>query len=418
MNLKLSNLFTDKRIKNTLVIIVLLATFLRIVIALGYWRKQPLARDGEEYIILATNLAEGKGYNYGEEEGFTDREHHRRPPLYPFFIAFFFIIFGENLILIRLLNCVIGGINVILFYLLGKKCLGKKAGLFAAIISAFYPLFIWLSVRILSETLFMSLVLSSILLLYRAKEHPGLAPSIFTGITLAAAALCRPALLTFVPLAPIFLLTNKGEIKKGIKKGALLIIAFIITLAPWIARNYIAYNRFVIITAEGGITFWTGNHPEAVGEGDMGVNPEIKIDYVNFRERYKHLTYEEMEPIYYRRALSYILSHKMWFIALLFKKLFYFFIPIGRSILNASPAHRLISWGSYFPLFALAIFGMIRTRKRWLPLFPIYLLVISSALTCMLYFPQERYRIPTADLVFIILAGYSLFLFFSKDLSN
>jgi len=404
------------KVKTLLIILVITAILLRMGLALFYWKDQPLARDGREYIILARNLAQGKGFNYGDEEGFMGWEHHRRAPLYPFFVAFFFFLFGENLILIRLLNCIIGGLNVILFFLLGKRIFGEKVGLYAALISAFYPLFIWLSIRILSETLFMSLVLMALLLLYRAKESKKLTPSVLCGLTLGAASLCRPAILTFVPLAPVFFFIPKGKVREGMKKGLVLIALFLITLTPWIIRNYIAYGRFILITAEGGITFWTGNHPEAVGEGDMGANPKIKIDYVNLREKYRNLSYEEMEKIYYRLAFSYILSHKRWFLILLAKKIFYFFIPVGPSILKASLHHRLISWLSYFPLFFLAILGALRARRVSTQLLPLYLLIISSAFTCMLYFPQERYRIPTADLGFIIFAGYSLSLLFQRIL--
>ena len=46
------------------------------------------------------------------------------------------------------------------------------------------------------------------------------------------------------------------------------------------------YGRLVLIASEGGITFWTGNHPLSPGEGDMAANPAIKLD--NRRLRAAH----------------------------------------------------------------------------------------------------------------------------------
>ncbi len=41
-------------------------------------------------------------------------------------------------------------------------------------------------------------------------------------------------------------------------------------------RNYRVYGRFVAVASEGGVTFWTGNHPLAIGEGDLAANPDLK----------------------------------------------------------------------------------------------------------------------------------------------
>ena len=45
---------------------------------------------------------------------------------------------------------------------------------------------------------------------------------------------------------------------------------------PWTARNAAVYGRFVLVASEGGVTFWTGNHREARGEGDLAANPHLK----------------------------------------------------------------------------------------------------------------------------------------------
>ena len=52
---------------------------------------------------------------------------------------------------------------------------------------------------------------------------------------------------------------------------------------PWTLRNVRVYDRFVLIASEGGVTFWTGNHPLAVGDGDLAANPEIKQAELAFR---------------------------------------------------------------------------------------------------------------------------------------
>ena len=54
---------------------------------------------------------------------------------------------------------------------------------------------------------------------------------------------------------------------------------------PWTIRNIRVYGRFVLVASEGGVTFWTGNHPLAVGDGDLAANPAIKRAELEFRRR-------------------------------------------------------------------------------------------------------------------------------------
>ena len=54
-------------------------------------------------------------------------------------------------------------------------------------------------------------------------------------------------------------------------------------IAPWTVRNLRVHDRFVLIASEGGVTFWTGNHPLARGEGDLAANPDLKRAELAFR---------------------------------------------------------------------------------------------------------------------------------------
>ena len=59
------------------------------------------------------------------------------------------------------------------------------------------------------------------------------------------------------------------------------------------------------IASEGGVTFWTGNHPLAIGDGDLAANPDIKLRKPQFRARApRPVTPKQLEPLYYREALA------------------------------------------------------------------------------------------------------------------
>ena len=57
-------------------------------------------------------------------------------------------------------------------------------------------------------------------------------------------------------------------------------------IAPWTLRNVAVHGRLVLIASEGGVTFWTGNHREAIGEGDLAANPHLTARNAGFRARH------------------------------------------------------------------------------------------------------------------------------------
>ena len=110
----------------------------------------------------------------------------------------------------------------------------------------------------------MALALGAILLLSptldRGRDRP-LLPVFAAGLLAGAATLTRPAMLFFLALVALWLITRRRVlVVVAIAAGSLLVVA------PWTARNYDVHGRFVLVAADGGVTFWTGNHPLAIGE--------------------------------------------------------------------------------------------------------------------------------------------------------
>ena len=100
------------------------------------------------------------------------------------------------------------------------------------------------------------------------------------GLTAGLAMLVRPAMLVFLPLAALWLIAHRRP-----ALAAVLVVTSLAAIAPWTVRNIRVYGTFVLIASEGGVTFWTGNHPLARGEGDLAANPDIKLADIAFRAR-------------------------------------------------------------------------------------------------------------------------------------
>jgi hypothetical protein len=180
--------------------------------------------------------------------------------------------------------------------------------------------------------------------------------------------------------------------------GALLVIA------PWTARNWIEYGRPVLIASEGGITFWTGNHPLSPGEGDMAANPAIKRDNQRLRADHPGLTPEALEPVYYREAFRSIAADPLWWTGLLARKAFYTAVPLGPSYTLHSARYFVASVVSYLVLLVAGCAGGLALWRRGAWPVALGLLLGSALLVCVVFFPQERFRIPVIDPALIVLA--------------
>jgi hypothetical protein len=135
----------------------------------------------------------------------------------------------------------------------------------------------------------------------------------------------------------------------------------------------------------------------------MAANPAIKLDNQRLRALHPGLSPEELEPVYYREAMAAITANPAWWIGLELKKLFYLWVPVG-------PSYMLHS-----RLFRNRVVGVVRVVGRAWPRRPgwrsgdagtgpvaLWLLLASAVLACLIFLPQERFRIPVVDPALII----------------
>ena len=133
---------------------------------------------------------------------------------------------------------------------------------------------------------------------------------------------------------------------------------------------------------------------------------------IAFRAQHPGLTAEELEPLYYRDAVSHILDQPGWWVWLLAKKAFYTFVPFGPSYTLHSTRYLLASVIPYLLLAPVALVGLGRLLRRPRAAIPLLLLALSVVMTSLIFFPQERFRIPVLDPTVIVcasgvLAGWS-----------
>ena len=378
------------------------ALLLRLVFGFLYWTDKPLTHDEREYLALGASLAAGRGCVYADPEPQGTAQQFGRAPGYPAFLA----LLGPDEHAtstpgaVKAVQSLLGAVAVLLIALLARDAAGERAGNVAAWLAALYPPFVWIPAYALSEALYLPLILGCVLLLSRADTAVRL---IAAGALCGVAILVRPGTLVFVPLAAAWLLR-----RRKLADALAFALAAGLVVLPWTVRNVRTHGTLVLVASEGGVTFWTGNHPLARGEGDLAANPDIKRAELAFRQAHPGLSAEQLEPLYYEDALRQIREQPGRWVALLLKKAFYTLVPIGPSYTLHSTRYQFGSVAPYAMLVPLAVGGLIVVARRGRPPEYLYLLAASVVLTSLIFFPQERFRIPVIDPFVIVAASAAL----------
>jgi 4-amino-4-deoxy-L-arabinose transferase-like glycosyltransferase len=389
----------------------------RLAFGLVYWVDEKLNRDEVEYLSLARSLAAGHGYVYDEHVANGPVQGFGRAPGYPAFLA----LTGGGVagsvervpVSVKIAQSFAGAIGVVLIAVAAFRLGGAGSARAAAAIAAIYPPLIWVSGYAYSESIFWPIGLGLALVMSRALEQkPGVLfpekysrlrmwePAIVLGLFTGVSILVRAATLLFVPLSAVWLIYKRRWITL-----AGMAIGLVLVLTPWTIRNLNFYGHFVLVASDGGVTFWTGNNKLATGEGDMAANPHLKLANQELRARHPHLGEEQMEPIYYQESIGWIREHPGDFLWLMARKVFYVVVPIGPSYKVHSARYFWASVLSYGLLLPLAAIGAWRLGSRRSRLAGMWILAAAAVATCLVFFPQERFRIPVIDPALILLAS-------------
>jgi 4-amino-4-deoxy-L-arabinose transferase-like glycosyltransferase len=398
---------TDPLDVRWLLVAALVGLVARLAFGLGYWTGEPLTRDEQEYLSLARSLARGHGFVYDDILTSTGVEPFGRAPGYPAFLA---LIGGGGdatttvPATVKVVQAIVGAIGVLLVGLVAQRLTGSRAAVLAAAGAAVYPPLVWIAGYALSEALFWPIGLLTAWLFDRALARPAQArAALLCGVALGVGTLIRPALVVFLPLAVLLLLARRRPLT-----CAVITLGMVLVVGPWTLRNYVHHGRLVFVASEGGVTFWTGNHPLAVGDGDMAANIGIKLDNQRLRAEHPGIGEEDMEPIYYREAVTWIREHPADWLALLARKVFYLVVPIGPSYTLHSTRYYAASVASYLAVLALVLLTVRRLRGHLARVTGLWLLAASAVVVALVFFPQERFRIPILDPSLVILAGAGL----------
>ncbi|HPP11876.1 MAG TPA: glycosyltransferase family 39 protein [bacterium] len=342
--------------------------------------------DEFEYWRVAENFLSGHGLVVNENwKAF-------RPPLYPLIISVLMACRG-NLLAIRIFQAVVSTATVVFIFWLGKRVFSSQVGQLAGWFSCGYPFFIFYTGFLLTETVFIFLIVWSLWELVVMTEAPDAFRAVRAGLALGLAGLCRPTMQAFVPLALLLVWLSRQRKWQEIKLLAITAVLFGLVLLPWVIRNYLLLGRFVPGTTMGGWVFWEGNNLHSEG-GPCRIFPE-EVGKISEGERDKFLYRETMKVIRENpRRYLWLLQNKF--------KRFWNVVPNAKEFVK--PLYRAVSvfsFGVLVPFFVLGFWVSLAQRKAWL----LHGVIIFFTLFHVIYLASIRYRVAVEPFVIIFSAN-------------
>ncbi len=141
-----------------LIVIIVIAVILRVFAVIWFGNQVvdlPGTNDQISYHSLAIRVVEGHGFSFGQDWWPVTAANSPTAHwsfLYTFYLALIYRLFGQNPIVGRLIQAVLVGIlQPLLAFWIGRRLFGVAVGLVAAGISAIYIYFIYYSATLMTE---------------------------------------------------------------------------------------------------------------------------------------------------------------------------------------------------------------------------------------------------------------------------
>ncbi len=348
--------------------------------------------DAAEYSAIAQNIAGGKGFTL------QGQATSIRPPLYVFFLAGAYKLFGnQNLSAVRMAQIGIAIATLALFWFFARAILQNAWGAHLGTLAlALHPRFAVYNLVILTETVFTALILSVLwfaVRFYRSQKTGDL--TLALGI-LALAALTRPTALYFAPLLICWAWRVAGNSRATKLLPGLLLFAALTGM--WVARNYAQFHALTFSNKSGG----------GLAEAwDRTVLEPLGISNRDILAPYKHLSEEEFAKVGYTLFFTEIRDHPLLIAKIAWQKLLYWFSPFIKS---PSVFVRTLYAFLTTAFFVLGVLGLYRYVRKFGWAVPLLFLLLFSAFTVMhvLTVPYHRYRFPVIDPYLILFASYTI----------
>ena len=316
----------------------------------------------------------------------------------------------------RGVEAVLGAATVGLIGLLALALWGAAPAVVASALAAVYPPFLLMESSLASETLFLPLVVGSVLAMLRYRSSGRLRWAIAAGAVAGLAGLTRSnGIILLLPLAAGALTAFPWRSRNALKGAAATVLAGLVAVAPWTIRNAAVMDAFVPVSTQAGYGLAGAyNHsarndelqpaawrPPAADPGYRAIIEDPALGEVEVEKRLRS------------ESRQFITAHPAYVLEAGFMNTLRLAILRDRDLeragavdLGMNPTLSKASTPAFWAVALLAFAGLFTTAARRTPRF-VWAVPALLLLTTVFIAAWTRYRIP-ADPFLIGLAALGL----------
>jgi len=385
------------------------------------------AGDATTYDRLARGLAEGHGFvaQSGEPTAYL-------LPGYPFLLGAAYGLFGDDLLVAKLLNVGLATLTCFFIYRVGSLAYGPGVGLLAAAIFALFPGDIYFASTTLSDVFFVCVLCGSLwawLAWSHGEARRGPGRWLLLGVLSGIAALIRGVALFLPVVFAVAWLLDPGRGRDVLQRTFWLVVGMALAIAPWTIRNQRALGSPILLSTGGGYVLFNSHSPVAdgtQGPGFMAFREQTFPDLVRLPRPEREVALSKAQTRY---ALEYVWSHPLRELRLVPARLYHLYRhdhaafaylagpapgrrgQLGNAMLGEPWRSRwsALANGYFFAVAAIALLGFVFSwsatwRRGWIvPLTVVYFHLVHG----FIFLGQPRYHAPLVPL-FSVLAALAL----------
>ena len=180
------------------------------------------------------------------------------PPGFVLFASPFYWLFGRSVLLLKGLNACIDAVSAVLVWRLALE-IWRNAGWarLAGLLYAVNPALVAVSQVIVYAPLLCFLLLLISLTVRRS--------FVWCGLLLGAGSLVKPVLLPGPAVIVLASYIGGSSFARACVRGLAAAIVMLVVISPWTVRNFVNFDRFVLVSANAGYLMSWGNHDKATG---------------------------------------------------------------------------------------------------------------------------------------------------------
>lgn len=343
-------------------------------------------------------------------------------PLYAYLLAFLFRVSANNVLLVYMLQFLLGAATCVVLYFIAREPFNAAVGLIAALLYAWYGLFIFYEGLLIYTSLSLFLNALLFLLVLKIRDNPNAKNLFWLGLFLGICTITQGNIAVFGILAVFWLLWQR---RTGFKKSISYFLCFCLGLglifSVLILRSRIVDKEAALFTGNTGLNFYIGNGPEADGllVWPKNLSPTAAAMLRDARaiarlDLGRELKSSEVSAFWFNKAMDFIKKNPYAYFRLLLKKTGYLFSP---QELIFEPEYPFIRgqiqvfkfmFMDLRIILPFAFLGMLLNLRNLKKTGLLYLILFALTFSIILFFVQAKFRIMLAPYL-MIFAGCGIF---------